>query len=163
MKNQYFGDVNDYRKYGLQHVDFIFFDPDDGLASNDTPKKAKKPGHKNSSKKLFRDEVKTTLRMRFSVLLYQHFDHLNERQEFVSRLGGELAGMTKAEMSYSFWTPHLVFFLVPTREHAERISKAVDRVRRSDWAKEGSCPTCDTNGRRQIRVDGHTVNREVQA
>jgi len=52
-----------------------------------------------------------------------------KNQYLVARLGSELAAMTPARQSFSFWTPHVVFFLVPLGKHLEKISKAVDRVR----------------------------------
>jgi hypothetical protein len=137
-------------------VDLIFFDPDDGMANNNQPKRPKKPGHKGTAKKLFREEVSQSLDNGSSVLLYQHFDHLSKRKVFVPRIGKELAGMTDAKRSYSFWTPHLVFFLVPLRRHSKAISNVVENVRASDWTIAGGCPTSKENGRRHILVGEHS-------
>lgn len=133
--------------------DLIFFDPDDGLANNNPESRLKK-GHKNSAKKLFRDEVSETLKRGFSVLLYQHFDR-NTRKQFVSRLGTELATMTSSCRCFSFWTPHVVFFLVPLREHLAEVEQGVVRIESSAWAAENSCPTCRGNEKRHILVGKH--------
>ena len=93
----------------------------------------------------------------FSVLLYQHFER-TKRDQFVRCLGSELAGMTDAKLAYSFWTLHVVFFLVPIKAHVELILPAIERVRESPWAMKGSCPTSRTNGQKQILVGKHTPN-----
>jgi hypothetical protein len=138
-------------------IDLIFFDPDDGLANNNKPKAPLKKGHKNSSKKLFRDEVVESIKKGFSVLLYQHFGRI-KRRKFVYRLGRELAGMTDLKSAYSFWTPHLVFFLIPTKTHRDLILPAIEHVRESPWAKEKSCLTSSKNDQRQILVDEHNTS-----
>ena len=90
----------------------------------------------------------------FSVLLYQHFDRTS-REELIARIGGELIGTKTAKKSFSFWTPHVAFFLIPLPKHLEKIDMAVKRVRASAWAKEQSCPTCRGNGKRHILVGEH--------
>ena len=95
-------------EFGEEHIDLIFFDPDDGLANNSKSQTPLEKGHKGSSKKLFRDELAGSLQKGFSVLLYQQFDR-TKRGEFVQRLGSELARVTDAQSAYSFWTPHVVF------------------------------------------------------
>ena len=151
-RQQYFEAM--WTSFGEHDIQLIFFDPDDGLANNHNPQNPLQPGHANSAKKLFRDEVATSLGNGFSVLLYQHFDRTS-RAALVAGVGAELAGMTDAATSYSFWTPHVVFFLVPHPDHAKGIAEGVERVRASDWSADLSARTSRTNGRRQITVTEH--------
>jgi hypothetical protein len=90
-------------------VNLVFFDPDDGLANNNSSKSPLKKGRKGSSKKLFRDEIQTSLAKGLSVLFYQHFDR-TPRSEFIERLGVDFSKMSDSNCAYSFWTPHVVFF-----------------------------------------------------
>jgi hypothetical protein len=158
-RKQYFKCM--WTQFKASKIDLIFFDPDDGLANNKIARSPLKKGQRNSAKKLFRDEVQDSLRKGFSVIFYQHFDRTN-RHELVSSIGVELAGMTSANQSYSFWTPHVVFFLVPHVDHSERIKEAVKRVDTSTWAMPNSCMTSSKNDKRQILVDVHNVNIEAK-
>ena len=140
----------------------LFYDPDDGLANNAASKSPMKKGHKDSAKKLFRDEIQESLERGFSVLMYQHFDRTC-RAALVSRIANELATMTAEQQSYSFWTPHVAFFLVPHSDHVEHIGAAVERVRLSAWAQPKSCRTSRKNDQRHILVGKHGVNGEAEA
>ena len=113
-------------------------------------------GTKNSSKNLFRDELSESLNKGFSVLFYHHFDRTS-RSDLVARLGSELAAMTPIQKSYSFWTPHVVFFLVPLEKHMEMISNAIERVLKSSWAQPISCRTSLKNDQRHILVGMHNI------
>jgi hypothetical protein len=55
----------------------VFFDPDNGLETNSLKK-----GRKNSSKFAFLDELADYFRRHQSVLVYQHYPHV-DRVEFV--------------------------------------------------------------------------------
>ncbi len=151
-----------WSQFAKSQADLIFFDPDDGLANNNTSQSPLKKGHKDSAKKLFRDEVGESLKRGFVVLLYQHFDRTS-RSQLVTRLGCELAGMTTARQCFSFWTPHVVFFLVPPGKHLDKIANAVDRVRASEWTTANSCPTSRKNDKRHILVGVHQVESEAEA
>ncbi len=133
-----------WERFAASNSQLIFFDPDDGLANNNSPKTPLKKGRKNSSKKLFRDEVQETLQRGFSVLLYQHFDRTN-RSELVERLGTELAEMPGSSTAYSFWTPHVLFLLAAHSNHQQEIEAAVTRVSESSWCQENSAPTSKSN------------------
>lgn len=159
-REKYFAGM--WKQFTDSKIDLIFFDPDDGLANNGVSQSPLKKGHRNSAKKLFRDEVQESLAKGFSIILYQHFDRTS-RKELVSRIGGELAGMTAAKKSFSFWTPHVAFFLVPDRKHAEQVKAAVERVRSSAWAQPNSCRTSRKNDKRHILVGEHNVNGEAEA
>ncbi len=143
-----------WKQFTDTKIELIFFDPDDGLANNGVSQSPMKKGHRNSAKKLFRDEVQDSLAKGFSVILYQHFDRTS-REGLVSRIGIELAKMTAAKQSYSFWTPHVAFFLVPHHKHSDQVKAAVERVRSSVWAQRNGCPTSHTNDKRHILVGEH--------
>jgi hypothetical protein len=145
-----------WSQFATSQVDLIFFDPDNGLANNNNSKSPKMKGTMNSSKNLFRDEVSESLNKGFSVLFYQHFDRTS-RSDLVARLGSELAAMTPIQKSYSFWTPHVVFFLVPLEKHMEMISNAIVRVLASRWAQPRSCRTSLKNDQRHILVGMHNI------
>lgn len=157
-RDQYFETM--WKDLEEKRADLVFFDPDDGLANNSSPKRPLRKGHKDSSKKLFRDEVSGTLDKGFSVLLYQHFDRTN-RSDLVTRLGAELAGLTESGCAYSFWTPHVFFLLAPLEKHRELIDDAVQRVEASPWATKNSAPTSKSNLKRQILVTRHVKSSEV--
>jgi hypothetical protein len=143
-------------------VDLIFFDPDDGLANNNVSQSPLKKGHRGSAKKLFRDEVQNSLSNGFSVILYQHFDRTS-REGLVSRIGVELAGMTAEKQCYSFWTPHVAFFLIPHSRHSKQVKAAVERVRSSAWAQPNSCRTSRKNDKRHIHVGEHGISHGGEA
>jgi len=151
-----------WKSFESAKADLVFFDPDDGLANNNKTKSPFKKRHKDSSKKLFRDEVKGTLDKGLSVLLYQHFDRTN-RSDLVTRLGAELARMSDSGCAYSFWTPHVVFLLAPLKKHRELINDAVQRVEASPWTKENSAPTSRSNSKRQVLVTQHLRSSEATA
>ena len=159
-RQQYFDAM--WTSFGERDIQLIFFDPDDGLANNHNPQHPLQSGHNNSAKKLFRDEVTASLDKGFSVLFYQHFDR-TPRGELVAQLGVELAGMTNAATGYSFWTPHVVFFLVPHSNHSNELADAVGRVEASDWTANLSARTSRTNGQRQITVTQHEALGEATA
>lgn len=50
-----------WSQFAKSKADLIFFDPDDGLANNNTSQSPLNKGHKDSAKKLFRDEVGESL------------------------------------------------------------------------------------------------------
>jgi len=159
-RQRYFQEM--WKSFTTNKCDVIFFDPDDGLANNNKSRSPLKKGHKYSSKKLFRDEVKTSLDIGFSVLLYQHFDR-TPRTELVTRLGTELARMTDSGCAFSFWTPHVVFFLAARQQHVNLLRHGVKRLATGAWAAERSAPTSRKNDRRQILIGEHKAKRETTA
>lgn len=166
-RNEYFKEM--WSKFKQEKVDLIFFDPDDGLANNNDSVSPIEKGDVLSSKKLFRDEVGTTLEKGFSVLIHQHFNRTT-RGGLVATLGVELARMTTTSTAYSFWTHNDVFFLVPHRNHLEKLQKGVGRVRASLWVADRRVKKRAADGRvrnrvrygyRQINVGEHNAtNRE---
>jgi hypothetical protein len=98
-------------------ADLIFFDPDNGLEVS-LPK-----GRKNSSKYLYLDEVEAFYRVRKSLLIYQHFPHV-ERPKFVSLCAERLRSVASGCAIWTFTTAHVAFFLVVHRESPARIAIA---------------------------------------
>jgi hypothetical protein len=154
-RSKYFSEAYDW--FSQNKSELVFYDPDDGLANLGKSKHPMKPSKKYSSKKIFSDEIKTTIHKGMSVLLYQHFIR-ETREKFVARLGKQLASYTAAQTCFSFWTPHVVFFLIPTKPHLSKVSTAVDRVAASEWCKENSCKTSKSNGKKQISCGKHLID-----
>ena len=131
QRDEYFNSM--WSRFAEQKIELIYFDPDDGLANNNSLLPPIRKGDLNSSKKLFRDELRSTLEKGFSVLI-RHTIKRMRREDLVARLGRELAMMTKSSITFSFWTFNEVFLLIPHPNHLEKLSVAVERIRESEWA-----------------------------
>lgn len=93
-------------------MDLIFLDPDNGLEVPSKPK-----GHKGSSKYIYRDEISIAYDAGASILIYQHFTREN-RDQYLHRIGSDLAGVVVDAAIWAFRTPHVVFFLLIHPRHA---------------------------------------------
>lgn len=89
----------------------VFFDPDNGL---NVP--SVRPGGRNSSKYLFRDELATTLHAGHSAIVYQHFPRV-ERQRFMRSVFDSVA-RTEAWQCASVYTSHVAYLLFLQEPHA---------------------------------------------
>jgi hypothetical protein len=103
-------------------TDLLFFDPDNGLEVDSVPF-----GARNSSKYLYWSEVSEVFGAKHSLLIYQHFRR-EERNRFIASLAAKLSGRTGATEIHSFRTPHVVFLLVPRKEHTAYFRHASARV-----------------------------------
>lgn len=92
--------------------DLVFFDPDNGLEI-----KQKRPGHKNSCKFLFWDEVCSAFRAGASVLVYQHFPR-KKRDPYVASIADTMRECTGAAAIFSYRTPRVLFLLAAQERHA---------------------------------------------
>ncbi len=106
-------------------VDLIFFDPDNGLAGSIAR------GRLNSSKYLYKDEVKAAYNEGHSLLIYQHFPREN-RETFIKRVANDLHAQADLSKIYVFRTSHVAFFLVAAPKHQVQLQVGIDRVER-DW------------------------------
>lgn len=95
----------------LKDTDLVFFDPDNGLNVRSVSK-----GQVNSSKYLYRDEVRVTYGAGHSILIYQHFPR-EERGGFVRRIADDLCALAPVSEVWVFRTSHVAFFLVTQPKH----------------------------------------------
>lgn len=109
--------------------ELVFFDPDNGLEVQSKPK-----GRKDSCKFLYWDELAETGRRGHSVLLYQHFGR-KERMAFKAELARAIMERTGAGKVYAFATPHVVFFLIPSKERGEYFERKAGEVF-ATWAEQ---------------------------
>jgi hypothetical protein len=114
-----------------RHSELVFFDPDNGLEVSSRPY-----GRKDSSKYLYRKELKDTWNAGHSVLLYQHFRRKKgeKREGFISDIAADLRGMLSVADVVAFRTPFVVFFLVARPEHNQLANRAADVER--VWGKQ---------------------------
>jgi hypothetical protein len=103
----------------FRNADLIFFDPDNGLEVESKPWR-----HKASPKHLYWHEVEETWRRGHSVLIYQHFPHI-ERKTYIKRRREELRKTTKAEYICSFRTSNVLFLLASQPKHVCKINQCI--------------------------------------
>ncbi len=106
----------------LEDKDLIFLDPDVGL---EVP--SIRRGARGSAGYLYRCELAEAFGRGHSVLLYQHYPHI-ERQRFISSLARRMSeelGLVKVS---AFVTSYVVFFLVWQPRHGRALSAAVQVV-----------------------------------
>lgn len=97
--------------------DLIFFDPDNGLEV-----KSKRKGRKNSCKYLYREEVKEAFEKGHSLLIYQHFPHV-QRDMYLRDRKTQIKGWTGAQDVIGLCTGRVCFFLVPQRGRTDYFRK----------------------------------------
>ncbi len=105
--------------------DMVFFDPDNGIAVSSKPY-----GRKGSSKYLYWREIRDFWKAGHSLLIYQHFPHV-ERNPFIEAKARELICRTGALEVISFRTSHVVFLLVTQEDQLDtfrRRSRVVEEV-----------------------------------
>jgi hypothetical protein len=102
----------------LSSCPIVFFDPDNGI---EVP--SKRLGSKDSSKYLYWREIEKTYVAGHSMVIYQHFAHV-DRQVYTTGLASELSARLNAPLVDSFRTPHVVFFLIARPEHAPAFERA---------------------------------------
>lgn len=136
-----------------EKVELLFFDPDNGLAPNGNAELGNQRPKRSvdSRKHLFRGELQESIERGFSTLFYQHFNR-TPRLPFVERAEQEIAQLSPCGRSFSFWTPHVVFFLAPAKAHLGCLEKAIAKIQTSPWATEGTCKSSRCNDYRQILV-----------
>lgn len=141
----------------------IFFDPDNGLEVNSVPLGF--TGRQNSSKYLYWDELKQTIQLGHSVLVYQHFTR-SPHELFVDTKAKNIYKQTGINTIYSFRTAHVVFFLILQNEHRSfDILKGIRSVD-SKWENKIRTKTHIFNERLQICIswsDGTAVTTAEEA
>jgi hypothetical protein len=119
-----------YVRRMLEHiadVDLAFFDPDNGLEVRSKPL-----GQKNSSKYLYKSELKAAYEAGHSVLVYQHFAREN-RRSFVTSKAAEIHTCTGVPRLYAYRTARVVFLLAAQPRHADHFRARTERLSET-WA-----------------------------
>lgn len=104
----------------------LFFDPDNGLDVATV-----RPGRRNSSKYLFRDELGAVLDAGHSAIVYQHFPRV-ERQRFVSSVFESVASAIRDLRCACVYTSHVAYLLFLQEPHTGVCEAAHDFAR--GWA-----------------------------
>ena len=113
----------------LDDSDLIFFDPDNGVEVKSVPK-----GRKDSSKYIFWDELKEVFQAGKSVLVYQHFPHV-QKDDFTTLKVSEYKDHFGASKVYWFRTPHVIYFLAAQPQHNKWIQKCANKVKEK-WGRD---------------------------
>lgn len=104
----------------LQVAHWVFFDPDNGLASDRIA-----PGAKDSSKFLFSDEISTAYEQGHSLVIYQHWGRVN-REKAIQERFEQLRALTGAtEMGVLWGRSRVAFYVVPQPAVVPTAAKAV--------------------------------------
>jgi hypothetical protein len=111
----------------LRGCDVVFFDPDNGLEVRSCP-----VGTKSSPKYLYWQEVRAFHADGGSLLIFQHFPHV-ERHAYVQARMAQLAEHTHATRIYGLLTGNVIFLLAPQARHSAALGSSVTRIA-VDWA-----------------------------
>jgi len=106
----------------LAEADLIFFDPDNGVAANPPNKQPRR-----SSKFIYLHEIAAAYERQHSILIYQHFPRV-QRDQFIGKLGMELAHLSASVKLWYFRTPFAVFFLLIHPNHSAALVTAAEAV-----------------------------------
>ncbi len=102
----------------LGDADLVFFDPDNGIEVPSRPR-----GRKNSSKYIYLDELADFYSQNQSLLIYQHFPHI-ERSFFIASKVEQLREIAFGCSIWTYTTAHVLFLLVIHPESPARLAFA---------------------------------------
>jgi hypothetical protein len=97
-------------------ADLLFYDPDNGLATESSQK-----GRKNSAKYLYLDEVTEDFGSGKSVLIYQHFPR-RVRHKFIAEKMVQLKDLLPNSIVRAFETTSVVFLLSAQPKHSRALT-----------------------------------------
>jgi hypothetical protein len=106
----------------VRENDLVFFDPDNGIEVAST-----KRGRKESSKYIYWDEIISTYRAGYSVLIYQHFPRV-AREEFIDAKRKEFRKRLGNVDLIFFATSGVLFILAMQRRHRRVFKRQAKRV-----------------------------------
>ncbi len=106
----------------LNGCDLVFLDPDNGLEI-----KSKKIGTKNSRKFALWDEVRAYWEQGSSLLIYQHWIHM-ERSAFFNQQATHLKELLGVDQVIGVSTAHVLFLLVPQSQHIKQLEVGLTRL-----------------------------------
>jgi hypothetical protein len=112
-----------------KNLDFIFFDPDNGLEI-----KSVAYGSKKSSKYLFYPEINHFYSCEQSILIYQHLPpkpHVPLSRTIVNHL----KEATKTKHVYLYWTQFVLFVLLPQEKHT-KLFESYNKILTNKWNKQ---------------------------
>jgi hypothetical protein len=119
-QSHYFEKLKDKTK----GVDFVFFDPDNGLEVESKPL-----GRKDSSKYLYRQYLTPIYKSGKSVLIYQHFPR-KKRDRYIREIQREIKKRTGNGWAPAIRTPHTVFLFGICKRHKSKFEKSLDEIER---------------------------------
>ena len=125
----------------LEEADLVFFDPDNGIAPSRTPKT-----RRGSSQFIHLDEIADAYDRRHSVLIYQHFPRV-PRDQFIDKLGAELARASAGALLWCLRTPFAAFLLLIHPYHEARLTPAAKSIP-EHWKPRF------IDGKQLVQVDG---------
>ena len=102
--------------------DLVFFDPDNGIEVDSVRR-----GRKGSAKYVYWRELQETYTRGHSLLIYQHFPHVNH-ERFVPFIATRLAEELGSPHVTGFRTPQVAFLLVQQPHHVDALAAAVSEV-----------------------------------
>ena len=106
----------------FKSCNLIFYDPDNGVEIKSVAK-----GKRNSAKYIYWDEVCQTFGNGHSLLVYQHFPHV-ERKTFIEERMREYKVRLNAVEVYCFQTTRVAYFLAIQEKHKELINSKLELV-----------------------------------
>ena len=111
-------------------ADLIFFDPDVGLEIKSTA--LGKSRRKGSSKYLYKEELTESLKLGFSVLVYQHFPH-KDHKDFIEERTQQILEWPGVRRVFSIESENVVFFLLPqSKKHLKDFKESL-RKQEKAW------------------------------
>jgi hypothetical protein len=122
--------------------DLVFLDPDNGLEVKSTRLNWRRGG-----KFCGYEEVGKFLDAGASVVLYQHFNHLDCAQKQLEQLCGKLTKRLEPPLPPFPLRFHRgtgrAFLVLPQRRHEERIQRGIDQLMASPWKRHFTRPECE--------------------
>ena len=106
----------------LEVADIVLFDPDNGVEVKSTPF-----GRAGSEKYLYWHEIGDSWSCGHSLLIFQHFAHVN-RADHVRRLVDWLQVLATGASIVPIRTPHVLFLLAAQESHAPAALRAVGNI-----------------------------------
>lgn len=116
----------------------VFFDPDNGLEIA-----SKKLGAKDSSKFVFWTEIEDAAPDR-SLLIFQHWNHVEKRDAMVARLFEEVARRLPDHQAFALRGPNVLFLAAARPEEANALITAAREVAEK-WPRPLSVQTPETS------------------
>ncbi len=113
----------------LTGAEILFFDPDNGIEVASVPL-----GWRGSSKYLYWEELEAAQASGSSVLLYQHYPHV-ERRAFSGKLAAEMMRRLRVKEILEFSTAKVAFMLAPQSHHRAAFERSC-RALTESWGSQ---------------------------
>jgi hypothetical protein len=106
----------------LEATDIVLFDPDNGIEVPSMP-----IGRAGSAKYLYWDEIEDSWTRGHSLLIFQHFPHVN-RDEYIRGLADRLQVLATGASVIPIKTSNVLFLLLAQKRHASAALNAVSKI-----------------------------------